>query len=297
MVSFVFRTIIVLIALINTNAYLQDYQQLMVAYDKGQQSYGTLFIFLGEIYRGFNLDYFYVHLTYLIIMACCLAILTKNLAFLVLLIILVGEILNEQTRFFTGVFLAIVILIHSKKLKAFSISAFLIHPAAFVLSFMGYLGNKIVVKHLTPAWFAILGFICFILSEAIRGVVTFIGAKLGYGYAGTIYVEPLSLSGKAFLLVVLCLEFYKFKHEKELNFVVENFLSRTFLLMTILFSGFAIVSGRLLLIWSILMVSTSCMPKFFSDRKVKPNYNLVIFNALYIILTILAVRSLKFFSG
>ena len=119
MVNLLFRAFIILIALVATNEYLDDYQKLMTAYNKGQEAFGYLFIVLGDVFRSLGLSYFYVHLSYLVIMAVSIAALTRNLFFMVVLIVLVGEILNEQTRFFTGAFGAIALLIYAKKLKVF----------------------------------------------------------------------------------------------------------------------------------------------------------------------------------
>lgn len=297
MVNFLFRAAIILIVLVATNGYLDDYQKLMTAYDKGQQAFGQLFIFLSEVFRGFGLSYFYVHLTYLVLLAISLATLTRNLFFMVLLIALVGEILNEQTRFFTGAFLSIALLIQTKNLKLLSVSSVFIHPAACILTFAGFLTNRFFLKFVTPSLFLTFGCGAFVLSEVIRDVIILIGSKMGYGYAGTIYLEPLSMTGKVFLLFILLLEFFKFKNEGNLTKGKDFYLVRSFLLLTILFSSFAIVSGRLLLITTILIVASSTLPSTFTKRKVPTSYNKFVLFSVCIVFSALIVRLYKFLAG
>lgn len=297
MVNLLCRTVVILIALIATNGYLDDYQKLMTAYDKGQQAFGYLFIFLSEIYRSFGLSYFFVHLTYLFVLALSLANLTKNLAFMVVLIILVGEILNEQTRFFTGAFLSIILLIQANKLRFLSLSSVFIHPAACVLTLAGYITNRVFFKFATPTLFLVCGCSAFILSEIIRDIIVLAGSKMGYGYAGTIYLEPLSITGKAFLFLLLILEFFKFKNEVNVSKEKDSFLVKSFLLLTILFSSFAIVSGRLLLITTILIVASSVMPSVFVKRKVPATYNKFVLLSVCIVFSALLVRLYKLLVG
>jgi hypothetical protein len=297
MVNLLFRAFIILIALVATNEYLDDYQKLMTAYNKGQEAFGYLFIVLGDVFRSLGLSYFYVHLSYLVIMAVSIAALTRNLFFMVVLIVLVGEILNEQTRFFTGAFGAIALLIYAKKLKVLSATSVLVHPAAGVLAFAGYITNRLFIKFATPTLFLACGCSAFILSEIIRDIIIMIGSKLGYGYEGTVYLEPLSLVGKVFLFFILFLEFFKFKSEVKLNRAKDFYLVKSFFLLKILFSSFAIVSGRLLLIVTVLLVATSTMPTVFVKRKVSVNYNKLVLFSVCIVFAALLVRLYKLLAG
>ena len=120
MSKFHFKSIVILLSLVITNQYSNDYNLLMSAFSRGQESFGFLFIKLSQIYNYYGFPYFAVHLTYLMILAISLASFTRNIISVVLLIILVGGILNEQTRFFSAIFIAFSLMTLNGKLRFLS---------------------------------------------------------------------------------------------------------------------------------------------------------------------------------
>ena len=85
-----------------------------------------------------------------------------------------------------------------------------------------------------------------LIAGAVSGdIILFIGRTLGYGYAGTLYLEPASISANLFkLLMLISMCFHKATERENLH----RDIAVGALVVSLVFSEFAILSGRLMIL-------------------------------------------------
>ncbi|MBU2917750.1 hypothetical protein KO505_07210 [Psychrosphaera sp. F3M07] len=289
---FLVKLICIFLVLFLTNEYAHDYQMLESAFKKQQESYGIVFVTLSKFYFQLGLEYILLHITYLFIMSISIALITSNLLLMITLLVLIGHILNEQTRFFTGAMVSIAGLRYYK--PAILIS-FLFHPAAFVLTLAAYFIHWFT-KFKQSNWFIIYLITAYVVGFALKEVILSIGRAIGYDYSGSIYLDPISLAGQLFLFAIAIFEVFKKQLEEQTNQeqVKQNEV-RAFILLCVVCSGFAIVSGRLLMVIAILVIANSTVPKFNDQNQVSKKYNVFLLLSVIVVFLTLLIRTLKFF--
>lgn len=293
MSKFHFKSIVILLSLVITNQYSNDYNLLMSAFSRGQESFGFLFIKLSQIYNYYGFPYFAVHLTYLMILAISLASFTRNIISVVLLIILVGGILNEQTRFFSAIFIAFSLMSLNGKLRFLFPLSFFIHPAAFLISFVVFcLMNT--VKKMNELTFLCCTFFAYVFGSYLVSFIVSLGNFLGYGYSGTVHLEPLSILGKIVFFVLAVYEAFIIKNEGVNGKNYDRDIIRALIILGIFASGIAIASGRIMLVLFLLVVAISPMPKIRSSQLVATSHNNILLASILSIATIFLARISKF---
>jgi len=240
----IFSFTIVLLYLLNPEN--NDYQTLKKAYDNSWDGYGHGFQAVSSIGRLLDLNYKFVH--FMLLALLFPFFINTNIAQIIgisISIILLFGVLNEQTRFYislSGVSVAVL------KRNYLLISLAMFHVAGAILGILVASLSLLWIYHSRFIWrfFLLVGTVFF--GVGLKPIILQIGAAVGYGYAGTIFLEPSSVNSLFFkFLVFLSLIFYR-KSEAD-HFYVLVLMS---LICSIAFSDFAILSGRLLVFSSIL---------------------------------------------
>ncbi|MCC5855537.1 MAG: hypothetical protein JJU10_07675 [Idiomarina sp.] len=259
--------ILLLIALISTNQFGNDYLTLKHAYNIQQESFGTVFILLSRLFYSLGLDYWFLHIFYCVILSFSVSRLSENLISPILVFIILGSILNEQTRYFSAALLALYLLVRYS--AWLTLLTFVIHPAgSLMISAVGILYS--VIHKMSLIWKVLLIFACFMMSPVVKIAILWIGGQLGYQYEGTVHSEVISNFGLVFILycAFAVLVGFQFINRSGLPYANRN---QSILLavagLAAFSSEFAIISGRYLITLTILLSCMLVFPKLGSFFK------------------------------
>lgn len=282
----------IILSLLLTNLQGNDYFNLNLAYLRQQESYGMFFIYMSKLFYSLDLDYIYLHSAYLLILSFCVAAFTRNPLYIVLFIIVYGgAILNEQTRFYTAAFFTLFILMKVKRLWGLSIIGGLMHPAGFLLSSVCFFFANLLRKVGLKNFYILIPFL-IVVSIFLPKVMLEVSGALGYGYIGTKFLEPISGLGYLFIVLSVAVSIFLIYFSKAEQ-ATNQYLLMSISLLSLMFSSFAIVSGRLLLLYVLLFVSISKPIPIISKRNVNKCTNYLNFINLLFLFIVFIVFSFK----
>lgn len=240
---------IIVFFLSSLNTFGNDYLWVSGAFDRGEFKFGYFLQLLQFLKPIVQFPYFYVHIFLLALIGHSLLKINKA-HFLIILMILLpfGQILNEQTRFFSAFFITLIN-------PWYMLLGVLIHPAGGLLSF-GYYAYKrfhpFFIKKRINFWVLLIS--SFTMSFFVSQLALIVSSALGYGYVGTVFFEKASYESY-FIKIVIWIFFLMFKKLTKHDVLV--FL----LILTTLFSDLSIVSGRTLIAFLILAPLLIIEPK------------------------------------
>lgn len=250
-----------MLLLVLTNEKGHDYQVLEGAYLKGQESFGYLFYTLGGVFRELNLEYFWFHFFYQAVFCSVLCLLARNIAAPLIFLFIFGDVFNEQMRFFSAFVFSFYAF---QKFKPLALMSYLIHPAAFLLSTVSFIGGRFLSKPSWPASFALLG-LATLVSFFAFPMIVFVASFFGYGYVGSIHFERISIPGLLALMGIFLWCCHESRSDRSPFMPIILAAS----LAGVAFSQVAIVSGRLLIISSLLILLLSSQPRLWELRFAK----------------------------
>ena len=262
---------IIVFFLSSLNTFGNDYLWVSGSFDRGEFKFGYFLQLLQFLKPIVHFPYFYVHIFLLALIGYTLLKFNKT-NFLIILIILLpfGQILNEQTRFFSAFLITLVN-------PWYMLLGVLIHPAGGLLA-LGYYAYKRIHSYFikTRINFCFLLLSSFIISIFITQLALIVSSALGYGYVGTVFFEKASYESY-FIKVVIWVFFLLFNKLNRHDVLVY------LLILTTLFSNLSIVSGRLLIAFLILSPLFIIEPK--SGRKFVYDRYPVVFGALILLVS------------
>lgn len=267
-----FKLLVIFIVLVITNTYGNDYSILEFAFNKQQESFGLFFQFFGGVLYFFELDYVFLHSLYLFVIALSVTTFCRNLIFTVTFILLVGLVLNEQARFFSAFLGALALFRLNRPMFAVIFCAF-IHVGASVI-FLAFYGVRWAMSKVDgSSFFLLFALSAWSLGLLIKQWLIAVGGYLGYGYTGTVHLEPLSIQGVGVYVLLVLVEASLLIVGEKSFLKTDRRNYRAILILGLFSSGIAIVSGRLLFVVSLYYAASAAALSFSSRRKVGPRHN------------------------
>ena len=237
-----FNSLILAVILFTLNEKGHDFLIVQKSFNNGELKFGYFLHFLQYLKVYFDIKYLQVHFLYVFVLSYSLLKLSGNKVFLLILIIIpFSDILNEQIRFFSALFFAILHPFNN-------ILSFFIHPAAALLAlplqFLKKTKNTFISEN--KFFFLLVIFLALLISSLLAPFVRQYSILLGYQYSGSIHfgnASNISLLVKLFF----CFLFFFMKSREIILFYL--------LFISITFGEIAIISGRSLIAFLILISS------------------------------------------
>ena len=251
MIKFIARFLLLVALVLLTNRYDHDYSVLASSFHRGEVKF-SLVVYAFQLIRGFfEYDYIIVHLFYVSLFSWSVVKrFEPGLMMIIIAILPIGYILNEQIRFFAGLAFGLVS-------PLFSMAAFVIHPGASAISAVFWF-SKILFRfgsdvQIGKRHLVVLSAL-FVLAPFVKVFALKAASVLGYGYVGSEFFESSSLAMKIFKGVLILIVIPNLRYL--------NFISFYMLAISIGFDSLAIVSGRTIIMFFILVL----LHKRYSQR-------------------------------
>jgi hypothetical protein len=235
-----FNSLILSLIIFILNEKGHDFLIVQNSFNKGEFKFGYFLHFLQYLKVYIDVKYIQVHFLYIYILSYSLLKLSNNkISLLILIIFPFSDILNEQIRFFSALFFAI-----SHPIK--NILSFLIHPAAALIALPLQFFKK--SKHIfilqNKYFFLVMILTAFLIANLISPIVHRYSILLGYDYQDSIHFGKASYLS-LLIKIIFCFIFYFIKSREIILFYL--------LFITITFGEIAIISGRSLIAFLILI--------------------------------------------
>lgn len=246
MIKFFLRFILLICLILVTNRYDHDYSVLASSFHRGEVKFSLLIYLFQYIREYIEYNYIVVHLFYVMLFSWSLVKKFEPYLLVIIIVILpVGYILNEQIRFFSALSFGLVN-------PLFALLAFVIHPGASAIGliywlsmlFFGY-QEQIQMSKKNIAF--LLGL--FALSPLLKVLAIKLASALGYGYVGSVFFESSSVAMKFFKITLLVTVVPLLRHMNSRVYFV--------LAITLALDSLAIVSGRTIIMFFILILFSS----------------------------------------